>query len=221
MSWQLFYYCALAVLTLGLFDQLVMAMRQGKRWKAAALVWCASPIMLGVIGVVVEQRSLDSFSLSILPWSLLFGDGIFVTLAAWTAADAQLKDRLQPKVTPRWDGWTVVCLAAGLAGGVLFHQWDVSNYTFANAHAYELSPLKVAHDFGTFTILLGAMLRACVPLLLRASWRRLHNWVLMGCLACWGVLVVLDGRRGLSGEQIHIPWYGDASWLELFHTWGM
>lgn len=214
MIWQVIYSVFVVVYAAFIFEQLITAIQYGQRLRSAVYVWCASPLPLLVVALVIERRAWSDLNINDLPWSLVFGDTFLVAPAASIAADVWRKNPLPVRASV---GRRICSLVAGLCAGAAFHVWDVAaNYTAADM-PMALSPAKLLHDFGTFMAIIAALLCAVMPVLRRrSSWQSWHGWAILACFGGLVALWAIDGTRQLSAQVMHVAWYPSSSWNELF-----
>jgi hypothetical protein len=162
----------------------------------------ASPILLAVLAVTVEYRSLmNVFNVDKQSWSFMFGDTFALTAAVAFAALAR-RYYVVPEIFSSL-GWAIICLASGLAAGFAFHHMDSNNYISAGAAAALDSPTKLAHDFVAYPVLFGGLLCVGIPLLVVRS---NYTWLVLACVGVWVLFGVCDARRGLNPLDMHPEW---------------
>lgn len=201
-DWQLL---VLIVLLLMLARRLMYAipgntMMHGRRGYAALLVIFTSPVMLALLGHFGENRPWSDFTdLSVMPWSVVFGDGLVLPLAVLVAGASAPSWYDKSLVTSSWWRWS--CGLAGLAFGIAFHQWDAANYRRGGFAEYADSLTKAWHDFAVFPILFALILWLAVLVFSYAE--RPHKLVFGVLLLMQAGLMAADTMRGLKPSDMH------------------
>lgn len=179
-SKQLFLYAGLFV-WLVLLWYLVVSYREN--WVImVATALLASPLLLLALRLWLEEgRPAGLFSPSSQSWAFLFGDILWLPLAfgasaygyQFVPADSWFK-------TSVW--WLAICVAIGIAAGLVFHMLDSGAYSNAGYELALVSPTKLAHDFVSYPLLFGGLLFLGVPVLA-------HQFMWAGAVALTGVLL--------------------------------
>ena len=201
-DWQLL---VLIVLLLMLARRLMYAipgntMTHGRRGYAALLVVFTSPVMLALLGHFGENRPWSDFTnLGVMPWSVVFGDGLVLPLAVLVAGASAPSWYDKPLAQSPW--WRWGCGLAGLAFGVAFHQWDAANYRTGGYAEYADALTKAWHDFAVFPILFALVLWLAVLVFSYAE--RAHKVVFGMLLLMQFGLMAVDTIRGLKPPNMH------------------
>lgn len=203
MSRQQYMYGGLAIWAVLMFVSLIANVRAGHPVNSIFAVLLASPLLLVVLGVLLEGRNPgDVLNVRNGSWAFVLGDSIALTAAAAFASIAWRAIPHQGWIVSWW--WTALSGLIGLMAGVAFHLMDRSGYINAGAGDRVLSPTKLAHDFVAYPVLFGGLVCIGVPLLLHWSW---HTWAILGCVGLWLVFVVRDGVfANLNPFELHPAW---------------
>ncbi len=172
----------------------------GRRWLVAPLVIALSPGMLLGLAMLGEDRPFSDFTdLGVMPWSVVFGDGMVLPAALTVAAasaplwyDKPLADSV------RWR-WTAIVI--GLTFGFGFHTWDAGNYRKGGFGAYADALTKGWHDFAIYSILVAVIV--WVARLVFTYGKRWHKLAFTGLLLVQLVLMGFDTVRGLDPAKMH------------------
>jgi hypothetical protein len=172
----------------------------GRRWLVVPLVIALSPGMLLGLAMLGENRPFSDFTdLGVMPWSVVFGDGMVLPAALTVAAasaplwyDKPLADSL------RWR-WTTIVI--GLAFGLGFHAWDAGNYRKGGFGAYADAISKGWHDLAIYSILVAVIV--WVARLVLTYGKLWHKLAFAGLLLAQLVLMGFDTVRGLDPAKMH------------------
>ena len=184
------------------FYRLLMMSLQtsGRRWLVPPLVIALSPGMLVGLAMLAENRPFSDFTdLGVMPWSVIFGDGMALPAALTVAAASAPLWYDEPLATSakwRWES-----LMIGLACGVGFHVWDAGNYRRGGFALYADAITKDWHDFAVYSILVAVIV--WVGRLVFTYGKRQHKQAFTGLLLLQLVLMGLDASRGLSPAKMH------------------
>ena len=212
----------LIVMTVGLYIILTAAVISGISVILTCLAaWLASPILFCLLAVVYEkaprsrggrgetawQVLKDVFHLRTRAWSFIIGD-IIILPAAFAIATDKWSMSENDNGLAIW--WLVVCLLVGISVGMyVYYRIDTTVYTTAGFADSLNAPTKLFHDFVSYPVLTGASICTFVPLIMtpdnRMPWTwewhvNVHTIGIVGLIAIWFALNVIDGQRGL------VPW---------------
>ncbi len=209
--WQVLFGLALAAYAVWVYWLLVTRVRDGRMWWSMAAAWLSSPVLIVFIRVVLEPDMLAAtYNPRTQSWAALFGDVIFLPLAAGLGALSWRKLRKVPAWATSW-WWTVLCAGLGLSAGAWFHYNEIAVYRQAGAGLALNSPSKWAHDFVSYPTLFGGLL--CVlapPLFSRLATKAARKTALLSfaMLLVWASLVAADAQRTppLNPRDLHPGW---------------
>ena len=198
-DWQLLGCLAAALIIIRAFYmRLVSFIVAGRPIMAAAMVVFVSPVMLALIVMVGENRSLSGFAnLSHQPWSLIFGDKFVLSTAAAIAAVSAC----------RWGGvvisttWLYLCMLIGVAAGLGFHLMDVGNYRRLGTSNLTDAFSKVYHDGVVYPVLFGTFVLTTF-LMIRYGRGKLRI-AYLACVVVWVLLAARDATAGLNPRDFH------------------
>lgn len=190
---------AFVALWLLLYRRIVACILTGRAWQGAVLTALTSPVMLLFLAMFGENRPFSDFTdLSVMPWSVVFGDGLVLPAAVFVAAKSAPAWYTEPLAADRW--WARCCLVVGLAAGLGFHQFDGNGYR-KSGHGNLVSSLtKDWHDVAVYSIFVGMLLFVLVFVL---KFDRPHRWAFLALLGVQLVLMAIDGNRGLNPPDMH------------------
>lgn len=182
-----------------LYRQIIASILTGRAWRAALLTALTSPVMLLALAMFAEGRPFSDFTdLGTLPWSVVFGDGVVLPVAAFVAAKSAPAWYDQSLATNPW--WMRLCLLIGLGFGLGFHQFDGSGYRKAGFGHLVASITKMWHDLAVYSILIGMLLYALVFVM---KFDRPYRWLFPALLGLQLVLMAIDATRGLNPPDMH------------------
>jgi hypothetical protein len=182
-----------------LYQHIVASILSGRAWRAAFLTALTSPVLLLFLATFGENRPFSDFTnLGILPWSVVFGDGLVLPAAVYVAAKSAPAWYEESLATNPW--WIRFCLLVGLAAGFGFHQFDGSGYRKAGFGALVPSLTKDWHDMAVYSIFVGMLLYVLVFIL---KFDRPYRWMFLALLGVQLVLMAIDANRGLNPPDMH------------------
>lgn len=191
---------------------------------AAMTTLSASALLLPTLAVLLEGRSLGSvLNPRTQSWAFLFGDFIFLPLAAALLALAWGYIVMPDLRDTRWIAWIAGSTLLGLAAGAAFHWMDAKTYRAHGAGLALDSPTKLAHDFVSYPVLFGGLFCVGVPLLMKIAAAcirvtfadgsfgvqpamALQVGLALGAVALWGLMGWFDVKNGLDPKNLHPAW---------------
>lgn len=164
----------------------------------------ASPLLLLALRVTLEcGKPPGLFDPSRASWAFLFGDVLWLPLAMAACAYGQRNLPEQGWFRDWW--WLPLCILLGIGAGLAFHfLMDQPAYVQAGWGQALYSPTKVAHDFVSYPLLLGALAWLGVPVLVH-DFRWTGAIALVGVLL-WGAMDARDATRPPRPQELHPQW---------------